>query len=85
MKLRSNRGPKCCDDTVSATTRTENVTLTTVIIEPATADRSARAPSAPPPYVHRSQNGVAPAARSMATNTSASATAPAVNKDGKNQ
>jgi hypothetical protein len=49
MKLFSSRGPKCCDDTVSATTSTEKVTLTTVIVEPATAERSARAPSAPPP------------------------------------
>ena len=49
MKLLSKRGPKCCDDTVSASTITEKVTLTTVIVEPATVDRTALAPAAPPP------------------------------------
>lgn len=49
VKLFSSLGPKCCDATVSATIVTENVTATTVMMDPATAESSARAPSAPPP------------------------------------
>ena len=45
-KLRSRRGPNCCDARVSATIVIENVTPATVIIDPAIVESTARAPSA---------------------------------------
>ena len=47
MKFRNSRGPNCEDASCNATIVIENVTLAMVIIEPATADSTARDPSGP--------------------------------------
>ncbi len=50
MKLRRSRGLNCWDARVNATTVTENTVPVTVIIDPATVESRARAPSGPPEY-----------------------------------
>lgn len=58
MKLRRSRGPNCCDAVVRPTMVMEKVRAATVIMEPAMVERSARAPSGPPPKI---QLGMVPA------------------------
>ena len=82
IKVRSIRGPNCCDASVSVTITTEKTTPTTVISAPASDDRICLAASGEPLITHDgSRSSPWKAASSMARVTANSATAAALSMD----